>query len=94
MEKEQVNLKNMAINYTLQIVVGMIMFATTYWIFIWDANLYNALVTVDDRTWREWAFIVGSVFAGPLILLGFIAFIRDAWYGTMFDSHFPPRMKR
>ena len=95
MEKEQVNLKSEAFMYiTVQAFLGVTMFAMTYLVFIWNANLYNALVAVDDRTWREWAFIVGSVFTGPLILMSFTLFIRNVWYGTIYYNRFPPRMKR
>lgn len=95
MEKEQVNLKSEAFMYiAVQAFLGVTMFAATYWVFIWDANLYNALVTVDDRTWREWALIVSSVIFGPSILMSFTLFIRNVWYGTIYYNRFPPRMKR
>jgi hypothetical protein len=92
--KSKVNVKNMFINLVLHVLICMLLLASTYWIFIWDANLFNALVAEHERTWREWTLIVGSVFMGSGILLGFTAVLRGAWDGSMFDDQFPPRSKR
>ena len=91
---EQVNLRNMLINICMNILLGMMTLGMIYWVFIWDANLYNALISEDLRTWREWALIIGSIVLGPGIIIGLVQFTRSVWDGSMFDDHIPPRKKR